>query len=120
MTLVVDALAAFRLTRLVTADKITAPTRDRIIRGAYARRGDTEARSFMPQFEVDWTARAQDDGLEAPRLAQWISCSWCAGFWCATVVVVARRVVPRVWAPAAEALALSSAVGLLRTAETAL
>ena len=120
MTFLIDLLAGFRLTRLIVADKLTAYNREWIIRDSYARRGDSQARMLIPVTATDWTARAQDDGLDAPRLAQWISCSWCAGFACAVFVVLARRLAPRAWQPVAEALAISAAVGLARTAETAL
>lgn len=115
--LLLDALATHRLARLVTADMITAPLRNDIIRAAYAAAGDTEARRIQPLADVDWTERAHDDGEDAPKLAQWISCPWCAGFWCAAFVVIARRVAPGVWHPLAKALAFSSAAGLLRAAE---
>lgn len=83
MTLVVDALAAYRLTRLLTRDEITAPLRKRLL----------------------------DRGPE--RLAVALECSWCAGMWVALGVVVARRIVRKPWNVVAEALALSAVVGLI-------
>lgn len=79
--LAVDALAAFRLTRLVTRDTITAPLRARF----------------------DPTTRA----------GELIRCSWCTGVYVAFGVVAARRLVPRQWAPIADALAVAAVVGLI-------
>lgn len=109
--LLVDALAVHRLTRLVVVDKITEPYRDRLIRALYARRGDRYI-----DTPVDWTARAQDEGLDAPFLAQLVSCRACASIWCAALAVVARRTMPAVWSPLARLLALSSATILADTA----
>lgn len=81
LTFAFDALAAYRVTRLVTRDRITAPVRDR----------------FDPEGVV----------------GELIRCSWCTGVWVAAGVVAARRVAPRVWAPAAEALAVAAVVGLI-------
>lgn len=79
--LAVDALAAFRLTRLVTTDRITAGLRDRV-------RPDTLA-------------------------GELVRCSWCTGVWVAFGVVAARRLVPKVWAPIGDALAVAAVVGLV-------
>jgi hypothetical protein len=114
---IVDALATARITRLIVGDMITAPARDAIIREVYAMRGDRDARDGT---DLDWTARAHDDGLDAPKLAQWISCPWCASFAAACVVVAARRYAPRAWAPLGTALAFSQMAGLARAFESVL
>lgn len=77
MNEIVDALACYRLTRLVTTDEITRGLRRRAI-------------EHLP-----------------------ITCDWCVGVWVAFGVVAVRRIVPRVWAPVATALALSAVTGLL-------
>jgi Protein of unknown function (DUF1360) len=87
--LAVDALAVYRLTRLATVDTfpVAAAARERVTR--WARETD----------------RASIEEL--------IHCPWCIGFWIATGVVLARAGLPRSWSPAARALALSAAAGVI-------
>lgn len=87
MDFVIDALAAYRITRLVTEDTITEPIRERI-----------EARAIISGRK---------------RLAKLVSCPWCVGVYVGVGVVVARAVAPRQWAVAARALALSAATGIV-------
>lgn len=104
----VDVLAAFRLTRLVTRDTITRPARTRIIRYAY----ESSGRALLggDEAEIDEYPHTDQD---APKLAAFIICPWCVSTWCSIFVVCARRRFPQVWSPIATALALSSATGLL-------
>ena len=89
MTLLVDALACYRLTHLITDDRLPlGPLRDRVL-------------------------HTDSDSL----VAEWIGCPWCAGMWVAATVVAARAWAPRAWQPAATALALSAITGLLSTWE---
>lgn len=83
MNLLVDALAAFRLTRLVTEDQIT-------------KRARTKIAASGPE-----------------KLAILTECPWCAGFWISCGVIAARRVVPTLWEPVAEILAVSAVTGLI-------
>lgn len=121
----VDALAAYRLTRLATADVITRPLRARLIALAYERReqqtfGDGRIR-YDPLYRAHGQpplTEAELDGLpenddDAPKLADFVKCRWCAGMWISGFVVVARRYAPRVWDPLARALALSAAAALI-------
>jgi len=87
--LAIDALAAYRLTRLITEDR--AP--------------------FGPAR--DWVLRRWPNSVTA----DWVSCAWCSGLWIAAGVTVVRSAAPRWWPPAATALALSAATGLLSTWE---
>lgn len=87
MTLLVDALAAYRLTRLVVEDEITDQFREAIQRRLAGRDYD--------------------------RLIYLLSCYWCSGFWISLAVLWARRATPRRWDPAARALAVSALVGLI-------
>jgi hypothetical protein len=89
VALAVDALAVYRLTRLATVDTFpaVASARDRITR---------------------W---AQEN--DRPAIEELIHCPWCIGFWIATGVVLARAGLPRSWSPAARALALSAAAGVI-------
>lgn len=86
MTWFLDALATWRLTRLVTRDT-------------------------FPPVEV---ARYRLMASDAPESVKYLAeCPWCISFWLALAVQLARRVVPRTWAPVAIALGYSGLVGLL-------
>lgn len=110
-------LAVHRLARLVASDLITVDARDAFIRGEYARRGDLDAieqrRAGVRPADYDWTARALEDGPDAPKLAQLVVCRWCTSMWLSAGVLVARRLVPSVWGPVSRLLAFSSVAGLL-------
>jgi hypothetical protein len=115
----VDALATFRLTRLVVEDQITAYQRAKVIEGAYRRAGEmgnacriateTGHDVFTPDAWVDVVANDPDP----PKLAYLVTCPWCSSAYIAVGVVVLRRLFPRWWGPVAEGLALSAAAGLL-------
>ncbi len=85
--LLVDALASYRVTRLLVSDGIVDRQRhaivDRLRRGGHR------------------------------KVVELSECPWCIGFWVACGVVAARRVIPRTWAPVAEAFAFSAVSGLL-------
>lgn len=110
----VDALAAYRLTRLVTADVILDRPRAWVIRKAYEHRdGPVPRTTFTPRM---WNETAIEDD-EAPKLAELIVCRWCAGAYISFVVVLLRRYNARAWDPFARALALSAAAALLARLE---
>lgn len=73
LDLATDALAAFRLTRLVTRDDITEPLRHRVI------------------------ARVGSDSL----IAEGLTCDWCVGVYAAFVIRLLPRWVRRGLATAA-------------------
>lgn len=107
----VDMLATHRLVRLVTADVITQPLRDRLVGWAYRRHGDEGS-----EPATGWADYAEADP-DAPKLATLLTCRWCAGVYVAAGVVVARRLAPGPWGYAARALAASSAAALLAAVE---
>lgn len=113
-SLVVDAVAAYRLTKLVTSDEILHRQREALVRAAYVRAGMGDSDPTI-EFGGTWTEQAIEDTHthDAPRLATLVTCRWCAGVWIAAGVVAARRLAPRAWSPAAEALAASAAAALL-------
>lgn len=111
LSLLVDAIAVYRLTRLVTADVILDGPRNAIVRGAYVAAGRAEAVTNRPD-EFDWAEHAEDD-RDAPKLATLVVCRWCVGMWIAFGVVMLRRLVPSAWRPVAEALSFSAAAALL-------
>lgn len=105
--LLVDMLAAYRLTRLVTADSIAQPLRDQVVELAYAWDGKP-----LPEVEpgLELAVAAMDDP-EHPKWAELASCRWCAGMWISLgIVLVARRF--RWWPTMADALALSAVAAL--------
>lgn len=108
LQLVVDGLAAYRLTRLVTADTITEAPRDAIVRRAYEAAGVADRK----HPDVSWSELAMADD-EAPKLATLVTCRWCTGVYVAIGVTVARRVAPRLWGPVADMLATASAAALV-------
>lgn len=80
-----DALACFRLTRLITTDKLTDPWRQRI-----------------------WDRHPVDHGLGFA-----LSCDWCTSIYVAVGILTARRFAPSTWKLAADGLAMSAITGLL-------
>lgn len=106
--LVVDALAAYRLTKLVVDDVITEDLRELAIDVIYA----TEGRQ-LDEEGCESVSEAVHQDPDPPKLAVLLTCPWCAGFWVSFGVVMARRLAPRSWSPLARALAFSSVAGLL-------
>jgi hypothetical protein len=87
--LVVDALAVYRITHLITDDSIPfGRTRDFIT-----------------------------NRWPGSLVAEWVECPWCAGVAVAVGVTMARTLIPKWWTHPATALALSAATGLLATWE---
>lgn len=111
--LIVDAVAAARITRLVTMDVISEPVRGRLIRAAYlvARGEDEVGDRERDEPYSTWTERAADD-REAPSFATLLVCPWCTGFWVAVGVVGLRRRA-RWWPAVSEAFAVAYAAGIL-------
>lgn len=105
LDLVVDGLATYRLTRLATADVISEPVRQAVLRKVGAE---------PPPGEDDPTAQEVVESLkDPPRLATLVTCRWCAGVWIAAGVGAARLLAPRAWDPVARSLALASAAVLM-------
>jgi hypothetical protein len=115
-TLCIDALAVYRLTRLVTKDVITEKLREALVREAYAAKAGAEVELTSP-IGIAWADFAEHDG-NAPKLATLITCRWCAGMWVALGVVAARAAAPALWDPIARALAFSAAAALTARGET--
>lgn len=88
--LLVDALAVYRATRLLTRDSLplVARPRDAVVR----RWGETS-------------------------LGYFVECPWCVSVWIAAVAVAGRVLLPEWWTPLALVLALSAVTGLLAERE---
>jgi hypothetical protein len=85
LTFVVLALAAFRLTYLITTDAILASVRDRV----WAK--------FPP----------------STKLGYLITCNWCSGFWVSVFLVILYICLPQVVFVVSLVLAISALVGIL-------
>lgn len=119
LDLALDGLAAYRLTKLIADDDITAGPRDRVVRAAYETQGrrqhvaDQLADAYGgPIPDGAWSDHAQGDPF-APKPATLVTCRWCTGMWVAAAVVLARRAAPRTWSTLARLLSLSAAAALL-------
>ncbi|HEU5149033.1 MAG TPA: DUF1360 domain-containing protein [Iamia sp.] len=111
LDLVVDSLAAYRLTRLATIDVVGEPARQAILR-----------RVGIAEPVADGTAHPNAEAMvdadpAPPKLATLVTCRWCAGIWVAVGVGAARRWAPRAWSPVAWGLALSAGAALLARLE---
>lgn len=135
--LALDALAAYRLTRLVSADVITRPLRVRLYKQQYSGTGvaggnwwsvwnpatgkiehDDPLPSWVeemdrwPKTEAEWEQLAQTDE-DAPKLVELVHCRWCVGVYVGFGVLAARAIAPRQWAPIAKGLALAASAALI-------
>lgn len=86
LNFVKDALATYRLTKLVIDDKITEDVREAV----------------FDKFPPDQT-----------KVGYLFTCPWCVSIWVGLGVATARLVAPKAWDPVATALAASSVTGLL-------
>lgn len=90
MHFLVDALAAYRITRLLQQDTLPVAADIREVVSDYGG-------PFAEMYE----------------------CPWCLGFWVSLGVVLSRRLFPRAWSLVATAFAASAVTGWLRYADYA-
>jgi hypothetical protein len=109
LELLVDGLATYRLTRFATADVLSEPFRQAVLRRVGVDPPEPDTRPSAQEL-----VEADDD---PPKLATLVTCRWCAGVWIAAGVVVARTAAPRAWTPVARGLALSAGAVLLSRLE---
>ena len=86
LELVVDALATFRLTRLVVEDEIAAPIREAV-----------------------WKKYDVTDS----KIGYLLTCPWCVSFWVGAGVVAAHQIAPDQWKPVARVFAMSALTGMI-------
>lgn len=100
VALAVNALAAYRLTRLMTRDSLPPLPQVR-------------------QHVLDKLDEIQDaKGSTASHpLSELVHCPWCVGFWISVGVVGAATLAPRAWRPMATALAFSAVVANIAVRE---
>lgn len=84
--LVILALAAYRVTRMITHDTIFNRLRERIWRVS------------PPEKE---------------RLGYWITCEWCSGVWVASTAIFMYTIVSEATVIVCSALAVSAIVGIM-------
>lgn len=128
---VFDSLAAHRLTRLVTADTITQPLRDRVLAWAWHARAQevlltahsaglpSERTHDLRRLPEGWIQEAMETKAleDPPKLATLVTCRWCAGVYVAAAVTALRAVEPRGWGWVARGLACASAAALWASLE---
>jgi hypothetical protein len=83
----IDALATYRVTRLLVSDGVV----------------DRPRAALLERLRRN----------EHHKLVELIECPWCTGVWAAAAVAASRRTARRWWAPLAEVLAFSAVAGLL-------
>jgi hypothetical protein len=105
--LVMEALALYRLTRLVTKDAITQGLRDAV------ERAERERVSAPDHDKVAAAVRWGEEVAEVGPRTYLVNCPWCASVWLAVGVAIARRVAPLPWRLAARVLAGSAVAGAL-------
>ena len=88
---ITDALATYRLTKLVIDDKITEDVRERV-----------------------WARFGQPDESKVGYL---LTCPWCVSIYAGTAVALLRRYRSSHWSTAASALAFSALTGILAERE---
>lgn len=76
----IAAFAAARLTRLATADTITAPLRDPVLARVLRSRAERAALTEGEELPPPTTARSYIYTL--------LTCHWCLGFWIALATVL--------------------------------
>lgn len=111
--LAINALAAYRLTRLWVTDMLPPLPRVRRAVEAWAHQR-WETRGLTDNYEHGsvWMVYA---GM--PPLAYLVTCAWCSGYWISLAVFLFATLFPTaVWAFLAVPLAFSAVVGLLHTA----
>lgn len=127
LLLVVYALAAARVTVLITEDRITQTPRNALVRRIKARATARRLREWTAEYTAadlpvpPGTERelrslaARKTAEQPPYLAYLLGCPWCAGFWVSLPAAAAWWFAgnhPALLLPAA-ALAISYAIGKL-------
>lgn len=97
--MIVQVLAAYRLTRLLQVDDLPPLP-------------DLREKLGIAQAEAEGSTLR---GRLLKEFAYGFNCPWCLGFWVSVGVLVANAAFPALWRPLASALALSAVVGHLRT-----
>lgn len=98
MIWLVLALAAYRITRLIVADSITEPLRNRILSqwptddSVFTDEWVTETSGEPTTLHDAPVAWLDGEGWIPTAPSKWgelVTCAWCAGFWVACLVTLA-------------------------------
>jgi hypothetical protein len=104
-----DALAVYRLAKLITADTITEPLREKLRQAALRKDGRTIAADHEQGYAImDFAAKTK-----LAWLFELVTCPWCVSIYAATAVVALTKFIPGIWQYPAMGLALSAAAGFL-------
>lgn len=112
-TLIVSALAAYRLTRLVTRDTLFQPWRELLL-DRWPPNYERSRLRWVPEHQRH-VMRGPDDHPKVVHAMKLLECPWCAGAWITALVLVVPF--PR---PVRSWLAMSAVVGFLGEADHAL
>jgi len=114
--LIINTLAAYRLTRLWVSDMLPPLPRVRaFLRTKAQQRWDAWAHPVRAT-QAEWQARDRKQAAynDTPPLSNLVDCYWCAGFWISLATALAASITPTwLWALPATALAMSALVGIL-------
>jgi hypothetical protein len=103
--LIVDALALYRLTRLIVSDSITDPIRKRLL--------DHAKRLAFQNATANQNRPTPYDSNVYGKFWNLITCPWCLSIWFAIPVIALTKLVPGVWQYPALGLTLSAVAGLI-------
>lgn len=131
LVLLIDLLAVYRLTRLITKDTLLQEIRWWILQ-----RWPNEGTEFPANIVTDInkangalanglpvfrSTKEDEDGdsiwlpLRTYKITELLECPWCASYWVAAIVVALRTFIPTPWGYVAVTLAFSALVGLIFT-----
>ena len=111
--LIINALVAFRLTRLWIDDMVPPLPRWREKIEDWSNRAITDPDSTTQQTEK-WGNQVATYGQ--PIVLYLVKCYWCVGFWVSILVTLAASLTPSAaWTLIALPFALSTVVGLIGT-----
>ncbi|KKE78167.1 DUF1360 domain-containing protein [Oceanobacillus caeni] len=99
------ALATFRLTRLIVFDKITTFLRSPFLEEVEEVEGDGTVVTYI---------EVKGNGIKK-WIGELLSCYWCAGIWCAVLLLVFYDVWPTVMEFIIIVLAITGAAGFLES-----
>lgn len=105
INLIILSLASFRLTRLIVFDKVTEFIREPFF-------DEVQEENSEGQMEIYYLPK---QGRIKGFFGELLSCYWCTGIWCATVIVVFYYLFPGCAAPICLILAVSGIASILET-----
>lgn len=97
---VIDALAVYRLTRLVTRDTITEEIRETIKQELQT----TAEAGIAPEKSIQ-------------KIVYFLECDWCMSVWVASAAYCMKKYIPETWSTISYVLAASAVAGALANQE---